>query len=149
MKPLSAADLILATYLQLDSELLNGDSLAYGIVPRWFQQKYPKKRFPENQPVYAGPKNDDILGRIANWLEDPCFDLQEDLFFTEEQNRALAYYQSETEEWVANKRQWDISQNLRQLRTWIYWVSRFSCMDLSDEQVFEFSPSIKDYPKAI
>ena len=149
MKPFSDSALLLSTYIQADPDLLHGGPISYGIVPEWFRNKNQPPPFPEKKPVYDGPETDKILGRIEDWLSDPCYDLPEPDFFTGAQNKALAAYQAQIEEWRPKKREWAIAQNLILLRKWIYWVSRFSCMDLSDEQVFEFSPSIKDYPKAI
>ena len=140
MKPLSAADLILASYLQQDLLLLNGDSKGFEIIPPWFQQKNPTLPFPEKMPVYAGPDDTpELLARVNDWLADACYDLPDSEFFTDAQNWALEAYQAQIQEWTQKKYEWVISQNLIQLRKWIYWVTRFSWMDITDGVAMEMA----------
>ena len=151
MENLSITDLILITYLQLDSEILNGDSIAYAIVPWWFQQKNQRQPFPIEIPAYVGPATGDILGRIANWKHDPIFDLPDQDHFIEEQNEALKAYQDQVNEWHSNRRQWEIAQNLVQFRAWVSWLSTYGNMANSDMLVLRLAglPTINDYSEAI
>ena len=145
MKPLSAADLILTAYLQQEPLLLNGEANSHIIVPQWFQEKYPILPFPEKMPVYAGTEDTpELLGRVKNWLADSCYDLPDSEFFTDAQNWALEAYQAQINRWRDQKNQWMIAQNLMQFRKWLYWLTRFSWMNITDEQVLEFAglPSI-------
>ena len=139
MKPFSDSTFFLCTFLQQEPKLLDGYPHPPTIIPTWFQAKNKQRPFTVEPPVYVGPATGEILGRIANWKHDPIFDLPHQDFFTEEQNEALEAYQAEFSEWAAKKGQWEIAQNLIQLRKWIYWLTRYVNMNILDGGAMEFA----------
>ena len=140
MKPIiSDSALILAFYLQQEPQLLGGEPNPSIIIPNWFKRKNETLLFPEKKPIYSGPDSEEILARIASWLDDPCFDLPDSDFFTDVQNESLKAFQDQIEDWKEKNHEWYISQNLIQLRKWIYWLTRFSWMDITDGVAMEMA----------
>ena len=134
------AALILTHYLQQEPDLLDGHTDPTKIVPYWFYNLNEPEKFTVPRPEYVGPRTPEVMARIAAWVKDPCFDLscpRIDEDFNDVEIEGLTYYEKAVKQWQYERRQWDIGQELTILRKWIYWLSRFTNMNLMDWQVMK------------
>lgn len=146
MSQFSDATIIVNSILIQNPYLFDGKPNPSSIVPYWFRVKNPAQPFLEESPKYVGPERREILERIKNWISYPCFDLPDSDFFSPDENKALEEYEKSYREWRNKKDEWNIAQNLIQLRKWIYWLTRFTNMNILDPAVMEFANLPTDTP---
>lgn len=141
MKPRNDAALILCHYLQQETDLLDGHRDPTDVVPHWFYNHNKPKKFTKPRPE-PRPASPEVLIRIKAWDEDPCFDLANTEIpeeWTAEELETLQYYETAVKEWAVEKYRWELAQDLILFRKWIYWLTRFTNMDISDRQVMQFA----------
>ena len=133
--------MLLIHYLKQETDLLDGFR-ADCVVPIWFKELNPMEKFTKPRPEYVGPNTPEVLERIAAWNYDPIFDLAKpgiEENFNDVEIEGMGYYELAVKEWNRERFRWRLAQELTLLRKWIFWITKFTNMDLFDNQVMEMA----------